>query len=319
MGGIAMRFVHLLQIACVAAASDRRFGDVTTSTPGARNEPKSLPRNDRIAIMKKLFIGTALAALVGNPVLAADMLVKAPAAPTYSWEGLYVGGNVGWLGIEGVSLSGTPADDATVALLGPCTGAGACPTSIGSALGSSVSGGGQFGFNWQIQNWVVGLETDAQAARATASSSANVNVPSFGPYFANQSIKETGFGTVRARAGLLVTPNVLAYVTGGFAWAQTNQSVTAGFPLLSETANGGATNTAVGGTVGAGLEWALGNRWSVAGEYLYARLGATSLSFQTAPLGAGCSPGGVASCQFNVSESSFSNNIVRLKINYKIN
>jgi hypothetical protein len=71
--------------------------------------------------------------------------------------------------------------------------------------------------------------------------------------------------------------------------------------------------------VGAGLEWALDNRWSVAGEYLYARLGATSLSFQTAPLGAGCTPAGVPSCQLNVSESSFTNNIVRLKINYRIN
>jgi hypothetical protein len=118
MGGIAMRFVHPLQIACAAATRDQRFGGITTSTPGARNEPKSPPRNDRIAIMKKLFIGTALAALVGNPVLAADMLVKAPAAPTYSWGGFYIGGNVGWLGIEGVSMSGTPADSATAALFG---------------------------------------------------------------------------------------------------------------------------------------------------------------------------------------------------------
>jgi outer membrane immunogenic protein len=269
--------------------------------------------------MRQLFIGAALAALVGSPVLAADLPVKAPPAPTYSWEGFYVGGNVGWLGIEGVSLSGTPADSATAALLGPCSAAGACPTSVGSAQGNSVSGGGQFGFNWQVQSWVIGLEADAQAAGANASSSANVNVAAFGPYFASQSIKETGFGTIRGRAGLSVTPNLLAYVTGGFAWAATSQSVAAGFPLLSETANGGRASTAVGGTVGAGLEWALGNRWSVAGEYLYARLGATSLTLQTAPLGAGCTPAGVPSCQLNVFESSFTNNIVRLKINYRIN
>ena len=131
------------------------------------------------------------------------MPVKAPPAPTYSWEGFYVGGNVGWLGIEGVSLSGTPADSATATLLGPCSAAGACPTSIGSAQGNSVSGGGQFGFNWQVQSWVIGLEADAQAAGAKASSSANVNVPAFGPYFASQSIKETGFGTIRGRAGLV--------------------------------------------------------------------------------------------------------------------
>jgi outer membrane immunogenic protein len=268
--------------------------------------------------MTKLFIGAALAALGATPVLAADMAVKAPAAQTYSWEGFYIGGNVGWLGIEGVSLSGTPADSDTLAFLGPCSAAGACPTSFGGASANSVTGGGQFGFNWQIRNWVVGLEADLQASSANASSTVNVNAPAFAPYFATQSIKENEFGTIRGRAGMLVTPTLLAYATGGFAWSQAQEAITFGFPSLSETGALGRGSTAVGGTVGAGLEWALGNKWSVAGEYLYAQLGATSLVFQTAPLGAGCTPGGTASCQLNVSESSFSNNIVRLKINYKI-
>jgi outer membrane immunogenic protein len=268
--------------------------------------------------MTKLFIGASLAALIATPVFAADMPVKTPSTPAYSWEGLYVGGNVGWLGIEGVSLSGTPADSNTVALLGPCSAAGACPTSFGSANADSVTGGGQFGFNWQIRNWVVGLEADAQTSRANATRSVNVNVPAFGPYSASQSIKETAFGTVRGRVGMLVTPSFLAYVTGGFAWASTNQSLTFGFASLSQTAFGTAGPGAFGGTVGAGVEWALGNKWSVAGEYLYARLEPTSLAFQTAPLGAGCTPGGTPSCQLNVSQSGFADNVVRLKLNYKL-
>jgi len=269
--------------------------------------------------MTKLLIGASLLALIGTPILAADMPVKAPpSASAYSWEGLYVGGNVGWLGIEGASLAGTPADSDTLALLGPCSAAGACPTSFGSANANSVTGGGQFGFNWQIRNWVAGLEADAQASSANASSTVNVNVAGFGPYSATQSIKETGFGTVRGRVGMLVTPTFLAYVTGGLAWASTNQSLTAGFSTLSQTYSGSAGPGVYGGTVGAGLEWAFGDKWSVAGEYLYARLGATSLALQTAPLGGGCSPGGVPSCQLNVSQSEFSNNVVRLKINYKI-
>jgi outer membrane immunogenic protein len=274
--------------------------------------------NDRNPIMTRLFIGAALAAFFMTPVLAADMPVKAPAAPTYSWEGLYVGGNVGWLGIEGVGLSGTPADNDTLAFFGPCSAASACPLGIGSANANSVSGGGQFGFNWQIRNWVVGLEADAQKSSANATSSVSANVPAFAPYSATQSIKETAFGTVRARAGILVTPTFLAYVTGGFAWASTNQSFTAGFASLSQTAWGTAGPGAVGGTVGAGVEWALSDKWSVAGEYLYMRLGANSLVLQTAPLGDGCTPGGAPSCQFNVSQSAFTNNVVRLKINYKI-
>jgi outer membrane immunogenic protein len=267
--------------------------------------------------MRKLFFGVALAALVGTPVIAADMPVKAPPAPAYSWEGLYIGGNVGWLGIAGVSLSGTPADGNTAAFLGPCSAAGGCPTSVGSAQASSVAGGGQFGFNWQLQNWVVGLEADVQGASADASGSANVHVAPFTPYSLSQHIKENEFGTICGRAGLLVTPTLLAYATGGFAWALTKQSIVFGFPSLAETGAGAASSMGIGGTVGAGLEWALGNRWSVAGEYLYARLGSNSVSFVTAPLGAGCTPGGVPSCQLNVSESSFSNNIVRFKVNYK--
>jgi outer membrane immunogenic protein len=300
-----MRFVHPLPIACLAATHNRRGLGTFTS-------------NDRFAIIRKLFIGASLAALIGTPAIAADLPVKAAPTPAYSWEGLYIGGNVGWLGITGVSLSGTPADGDTVAFLGPCSVAGGCPTSVGSAQASSVTGGGQFGFNWQLQNWVVGLEADVQGASATASSSANVHVAPFAPYFVSQNIKENELGTIRGRAGLLVTPTLLAYATGGFAWALTKPNFVFGFPSVADTAAGAAAATPIGGTVGAGLEWALGNRWSVAGEYLYARLGGSSFSFVTAPLGAGCTPGGVASCQLNVSESSFSNSIVRFKVNYKL-
>jgi outer membrane immunogenic protein len=319
MGGIAMPFIRPLHIACTAATRSQRVREMTTSAAPRGHRLIKIFRGDyRIAIMRQLFIGAALAALVGTPVLAADMYVKAPAPQTYSWEGLYIGGNVGWLGIEGVSLSGTPADSATLAFLGPCSAVGACPMGFGSVGANSVTGGGQFGFNWQIQNWVVGLEADLQASGANATSTVNVNAPAFSPYFATQTIKQTEFGTVRGRAGILMTPTLLAYATGGFAWAQTQEAMTFGFPSLSETAWLGRGSTAVGGTVGAGLEWALGNKWSVAGEYLYARLGATSLVFQTAPLGAGCTPGGIPSCQLNVSQSSFSNNVFRLKINYRI-
>ena len=314
-----MRFVRLMPFARVAATNGQSVGRVTSSAPpNACSGPWVPGANDRIAIMRKPFIGAALAALIGTPVFAADMLVISPPAPAYSWGGFYVGGNVGWLGIEGVGLSRTPADGNTSAFLGLCSAAGACPTSIGSAQGNAVTGGGQFGFNWQVQNWVVGLEADVGASGANASGHTNVQVAPFAPYSATQNIKENEFGTIRGRAGLLLTPTFLAYVTGGFAWASTKQSLAIGFPSLAETAGGAAASTAIGGTVGAGLEWALGDRWSVAGEYLYARLGANSLSFQTAPLGAGCTPGGVPSCQLNVSESGFSNNVARLKLNYKI-
>ena len=315
-----MRLLHHLPVVGVPTKRNQHISAASMlSVPNMGLGRRTVGSNCRNPIMTKLLIAASLVPLVATTVLAADMPVKAPPpASAYSWEGLYVGGNVGWLGIGSVSLAGTPADSDTLALLGPCSAAGACPISFGSANANSFSGGGQFGFNWRIRNWVVGLEADAQASSANASSTVNVNVAGFGPYSATQSIKETGFGTVRGRVGMLVTPTFLAYVTGGLAWASTNQSLTAGFSTLSQTASGNSGPGVYGGAVGAGLEWAFGNKWSVAGEYLYARLEATSLALQTAPLGGGCSPGGVPSCQLNVSQSSFSDNVVRLKINYKI-
>src|SRR5579862_716413 len=112
-----MRFIRSLSIARVATMRDRCIGDevANSSPPNTHNQPKFLRTNDsRIANMTKFFTGAALAALIGNPALAADMPVKAPPTPAFGWEGLYIGGNVGWLGIEGVSLSGTPADSATL-------------------------------------------------------------------------------------------------------------------------------------------------------------------------------------------------------------
>jgi hypothetical protein len=71
----------------------------------------------------------------------------------------------------------------------------------------------------------------------------------------------------------------------------------------------------MGGTVGAGLEWALGYGWSVAGEYLFARMEGDVGSFTTAPTGAGCTPG-IPACQVRFSESAFNENLVRFKLNF---
>jgi outer membrane immunogenic protein len=167
--------------------------------------------------MKKLLAGAALAALVGTPVFAADMPIKAP-APVYTWTGFYLGGNVGWLEMDDIGLSGTPADPATAAFLGACGAAGGCPFTLGHSQGSSVVGGGQFGYNLQFQSWVVGLEADAQGTGVKVSSSAAATAAGFFPYFITGNIKETAFSTIRGRVGYLVTPGLLAYATGGFAW-----------------------------------------------------------------------------------------------------
>ena len=111
--------------------------------------------------MRKLLLATtALAALVVTPALAADMaapVYKAPPppAPVWSWTGFYIGVNAGWKGINSAGMTSAPNDAATVGFNTACIAAGACPQNYGNASGNGFIGGGQVGYNWQIQNYVV--------------------------------------------------------------------------------------------------------------------------------------------------------------------
>jgi len=82
------------------------------------------------------------------------------------------------------------------------------------------------------------------------------------------------FGTVRARGGILVSPTVLLYATGGLAYGAINTSEVIGIlPGFS------STSTNVGWTVGAGIEGVISGNWTAKLEYLYVDLGAVSGTF----------------------------------------
>jgi outer membrane immunogenic protein len=269
--------------------------------------------------MKKLLIaGVALTALIGTQAMAADMaapVYKAPppVAPVYSWTGFYIGVNAGWKGIEGAGMTSTPNDAATLGFNAACIAAGACPQNYGNASGSGFIGGGQVGYNWQVQSFLLGVETDFQGTSAKASITDTTAVAGFVPFVGTQSTKEKWLGTVRARVGVLATPTFLAYVTGGFAYAGIDRTWSGSFaaPAFSSW-SGSDSSIATGGTVGAGAEWAAGNGWSVGVEYLYARLHDGN-SFLTTNQVPAC----VADCTFRISSSNFNDNIVRAKLNFK--
>src|SRR5689334_5574331 len=66
--------------------------------------------------MRKLATVIAAAALIGTPALAADLnrpVYKAPTpapVPVYNWTGWYVGGNAGWVGSTGNTVTNTGTD-----------------------------------------------------------------------------------------------------------------------------------------------------------------------------------------------------------------
>jgi outer membrane immunogenic protein len=95
-----------------------------------------------------LFTGLALGAMSPQIASAADLgtQYKAPAAPAWSWTGLYIGGNVGG------GVAGLPVNDADCF---ECLQAGLDFKSAGVVAGLHV------GYNWQFDpNFLVGLEAD---------------------------------------------------------------------------------------------------------------------------------------------------------------
>jgi outer membrane immunogenic protein len=183
--------------------------------------------------MKK-FLLAALLAGVATSAFAADLPthkmaptpVPAYVPPAFTWTGFYIGVNGGY-------------------------GFGSSGGDFGNPSGGLV--GGTAGYNYQIGQFVLGVEGDWDWADITKS-----GVNAVGPY----STKIDDIATVRARAGFAID-RALFYVTGGYAGADTQLSIN-GFGSQSEWRSGGV--------IGGGLEYAFTNNISAKAEYLFAPL-----------------------------------------------
>ena len=233
--------------------------------------------------MKKILIASAaLATLIGTPALAADMALKAvPMAPACLWCGWYIGLNAGWVGSSGNNFSnaGTDTDGGG---LGTVLAAGAIPGSVSTSV-SGFIGGGQIGYNWQVSNWLVGLEGDFDGV--SAKKTTTVVFPgsaAFVPFTTTYTRQLDWLSTVRGRVGVLASSNLLLYVTGGVAIGEVKTGNALICPVCAPPAStepttvNSNTNTKAGGTVGGGIEWMVAPHWSIKAEYLYANLGRTN-------------------------------------------
>ena len=258
----------------------------------------------------------AIGALVATPVLAADMSVKVPPmmpAPVYNWTGCYAGANIGGIREHG----NTP-----ITLVDPTGIATAAFTTGRIASGFSydrngVLGGGQFGCNWQVTNWVVGIETDFDGSGLSGGGTSNTAVPRFFPLTSSVTQKLDWIGTTRGRLGMAVGNGVLLYGTAGVAYAGAGHSY-----FQSDAAAGGPVSisasdstTLFGWTAGGGAEVGFG-QWSVKGEALYYDLGNHSLAANcTVVTGAACAtPNTVFTAHFENRGV-----IARVGLNYHFN
>jgi outer membrane immunogenic protein len=214
-------------------------------------------RRFALCLLSATALGTGCATAADLP---ARMPTKAPvAAPlAYNWSGFYFGGHVGggWVDTDSTIVTNF--------------GAAFPPGTVNNQSASGVIAGGQLGVNWQLGQWVLGVEGDYSWSGIDGDNShASVITPGT---VSHTHSEINWLATATARVGY-AWDNWLFYVKGGGAWAD--------FDSNSYTTNAGGTtiSTLVGGetrsgwTVGAGLEWSLLQNWSAKLEYNYLDFG----------------------------------------------
>jgi outer membrane immunogenic protein len=196
---------------------------------------------------------------------AADMPVKArplPVVAVYNWTGCYIGGNIGGKWARTGDVVNIPA------ATGPAGPTPASTLDLGSADSSTFMGGGQIGCNWQTGRVVFGIEGDGQAQRWRRTETIAGVLPALfvpGDIF---ELRSDWQASVRGRIGY-AWDRTLLYATGGVAFtdvtAYTNWIPVGVFPGVITS----QTKTLVGATVGAGVEHAFTDNFTVGVEGRY--------------------------------------------------
>jgi len=198
--------------------------------------------------MKKLLGATAVSLCLAAPAFAADMPVKARPAPAvaavYSWTGFYLGVH-GGIGFGNHDRS---------------TG-----TFENEYDSDGLTFGGQAGYNYQMNNIVLGIEGDG-AWTNIRGNDGNVGGTT-------DESKYKWLASVRGRLGL-AWGRFMVYGTGGWAWTSVRHTNVGGVPTSSD-------HGLDGWTAGGGAEAMLTDNLSFGFEYRYYDFG----RYTSAPTG----------------------------------
>ena len=186
---------------------------------------------------------------------------RAPLATVYNWSGCYIGVNAGggWARTEFTNTANSTA-------FGHLD-----PGESFTYTNDGFVGGGQVGCNYQVNQWVFGIEGsfDGTSIKGDANNLAILNDDIF-------TTRINSIGTVTGRVGYAWN-NVLLYAKGGYAGGHVQFSVSdtccvGGSPMGA----GSDSHWQSGWTIGGGLEYGLTPNWIVGAEYNYIDLGTAS-------------------------------------------
>jgi outer membrane immunogenic protein len=248
--------------------------------------------------MKRFFLTTCACGLLALPAMAADMgpFYRAPLpVAVVNWTGPYVGATLGGGWADSNVTESVGATFCNPAI-GGCTAGPAASAALAAAVPRTFSaghsgavGGGEFGYNWQTGLFVLGFEADISGSTISggtlvSGASAIAGFPANTvAVFGSANAKVDYLGTVRGRAGFLLMPPLLTYLTAGLAYGGASSNTTLAesvdgpcscgdFPAV----HGSSSIPRLGWTFGGGMEYMFAPHWTVKAEYLYYDLGSVT-------------------------------------------
>ena len=219
------------------------------------------------------------------------------------WDGSYVGAfaGYGW-GETDVDTTGQVAANVNN------VAGGARPANV-SLDTDGMLGGVAVGYNWQMNDWVLGLEADIAATGIDEKRRVNTTALNGVDRLANDFESSLDYlGTARARVGYVFN-QTMVYGTGGLAYGGVENEVNMFGPAGQLQFTGKKDSNELGYALGGGVEHAINDRWNVTASYLYYDLGEQTVA---ANVVAGSGGGGTG---YN-SKFDNSGNIVRAGFGY---
>ncbi|AMN43657.1 outer membrane protein [Rhodoplanes sp. Z2-YC6860] len=199
---------------------------------------------NRLAISAMTFLAATFAAQAADLPPAPTYKEPAVLLPTFTWTGLYLGGELGWMQTDPKFTPGAVVPGAAFV---------ASSLPVGDKQGLSY--GFLAGYNYQIGQFVVGVEGDFTGWTVGTMRSTAIT----GDFITAQS---RWGGAIRGRLGY-AADHALFYLAGGAALASTKiAATTTGYSI-------GGDDTRWGWTIGGGVDYAFTDHWFTGLAYRY--------------------------------------------------
>lgn len=207
-------------------------------------------------MIRNIFASAAALVLMMGAAWAADLpnskappsFAPPPPPPVFSWTGVYVGGQAG---IQWGETKWDRFDSTNTTFI----------ASEFPYIDNGVVGGGHIGYNYQMSQFVLGLEGDVEGTNYSGNGLSNSNS------WANTTRIDVE-ASIRARAGI-AWDRVLFYVTGGGVYADFHNSA----QNPPGTFYAGDDYGRIGWTGGGGIEYAVDPNWLIRVEYRFTDYG----------------------------------------------